>query len=152
MESFLTAGLGTVLPSQVHPSYPYGNPTHIKHPAALPRPPYDPSSRALFEDMGYAGAGVNGALRWRDLALDVLLPVDEDKEEAKRATQARRMASGTTSNQNPQAAQQQPMPEDGTVIEEGEFFENDENDNDGDEDDEDDIDGFEASGDDEDDV
>ena len=67
-----------VLPSQVHPSYPYGNPTHAKHPASLPRRPYDPSSRALFEDMGYAGGGVNGSLRWKDLALDLLLPVDED--------------------------------------------------------------------------
>ena len=71
-----------VLPSQVHPSYPYGNPTHVKHPASLPRRPYDPSSRALFEDMGYAGGGVNGSLRWKDLALDLLLPVDEEKEEA----------------------------------------------------------------------
>ncbi|KAF8652159.1 hypothetical protein AX16_004516 [Volvariella volvacea WC 439] len=87
-----------ILPSQVHPSYPYGNPTNIKHPAARPRPPYDPSSRALFEDMGYAGGGVNGALRWRDLALDELLPVDEEKEEAKRAMQARKMASGAPSN------------------------------------------------------
>ena len=40
-----------VLPSQVHPSYPYGNPLSIKHPASLPRRPYDPASRALFEDM-----------------------------------------------------------------------------------------------------
>ncbi|KAK2465694.1 hypothetical protein APHAL10511_002238 [Amanita phalloides] len=77
-----------VLPSQVHPSYPYGDPTTPKHPAAKPRPPYDPFSRALFEDMGYAGGGVNGALRWRDLALDELMPIDEEKEEAKKAMQA----------------------------------------------------------------
>ncbi|KAG5654207.1 hypothetical protein H0H81_006240 [Sphagnurus paluster] len=96
-----------ILPSQVHPSYPYGNPTNIKHPAARPRPPYDPSSRALFEDMGYAGGGINGALRWRDLALDELLPIDEEKEEAKRAIQARKMASSGTSNHNPQPQQQQ---------------------------------------------
>lgn len=85
-----------ILPSQVHPSYPYGNPTNIKHPAARPRPPYDPTSRALFEDMGYAGGGVNGALRWKDLALEQLLPVDEEKEEMKRAAEARKMANGTT--------------------------------------------------------
>ena len=109
-----------VLPSQVHPSYPYGNPTNIKHPAARPRPPYDPSSRALFEDMGYGGGGVNGALRWRDLALDELLPVDEEKEAALRAMQARKMASGT-SNHNPQPhAQQLPPqpPQDQTIDEE----------------------------------
>ncbi|KAL4066121.1 hypothetical protein J3A83DRAFT_4375406 [Scleroderma citrinum] len=85
-----------ILPSQVHPSYPYGNPTNIKHPAAKPRPPYDPTSRALFEDMGYAGGGVNGALRWRDLALEQLLPVDEEKEQMKRAAEARKMANGAT--------------------------------------------------------
>lgn len=132
--------ISIVLPSQVHPSYPYGNPTNIKHPAARPRPPYDPSSRALFEDMGYAGGGVNGALRWRDLALEELLPIDEDKEEAKRAMQARKMASGA-SNQNPQPPQQQPqMPQDQTVDEEDDDDdddENDENDNDEDEDEED---------------
>ena len=93
-----------VLPSQVHPSYPYGNPTNIKHPSSKPRPPYDPSSRALFEDMGYAGGGINGSLRWRDLGLEDLLPVDEEKEEAKRAMQARKMASGATNN-NPQTQQ-----------------------------------------------
>ncbi|KAG9309897.1 hypothetical protein JVU11DRAFT_9929 [Chiua virens] len=88
-----------ILPSQVHPSYPYGNPTNIKHPAARPRPPYDPTSRALFEDMGYGGGGVNGALRWKDLALEKLLPVDEEKEEMKRAAEARKMANGATADQ-----------------------------------------------------
>jgi len=91
----------SVLPSQVHPSYPYGNPTNIKHPAARPRVPHDPASRALFDDMAYAGGGVNGALRWKDLALDLLLPVDREKEEAERAAQARKMASGTSTNNNP---------------------------------------------------
>ncbi|KAF8074712.1 hypothetical protein FPV67DRAFT_593762 [Lyophyllum atratum] len=136
-----------ILPSQVHPSYPYGNPTNIKHPAARPRPPYDPSSRALFEDMGYAGGGINGALRWRDLALDTLLPVDEEKEEAKRAMQARKMASGA-SNHNPQPQQQQhppPMPPDQTIDEEDEEDEDENNEND-DEDDEEDED--ESEGDD----
>ncbi|KAH8110998.1 hypothetical protein DFH11DRAFT_1880142 [Phellopilus nigrolimitatus] len=71
-----------VLPSQVHPSYPYGNPTNLKHPAARPRKPTDLSSRALFADLSYAGGGVNGALRWRDLALDSLLPVDKEHEES----------------------------------------------------------------------
>ncbi|EIW78984.1 hypothetical protein CONPUDRAFT_155672 [Coniophora puteana RWD-64-598 SS2] len=90
-----------ILPSQVHPSYPYGNPTSIKHPAARPRPTYDPTSRALFEDMGYAGGGINGALRWRDLALEQLLPADDAKEETRKAAEARRMANGTTGGQGP---------------------------------------------------
>ncbi|KAG6332513.1 hypothetical protein ID866_6575 [Astraeus odoratus] len=119
-----------ILPSQVHPSYPYGNPTNIKHPAARPRPPYDPTSRALFEDMGYAGGGVNGALRWKDLALEQLLPVDEEKEEAKRAAEARKMANGTTGPVHPPPpAPQAPAPADETV--------NDEDGEDGDESDRD---------------
>ena len=119
----------TVLPSQVHPSYPYGNPTNIRHPAARPRPPYDPTSRALFEDMGYAGGGINGALRWRDLAMDQLLPADEEKEEALKAAQARKMASGATTNQPPAQPQQQQMPPDQTIDEDEEDEdENDEND------------------------
>lgn len=102
-----------ILPSQVHPSYPYGNPTNIKHPAARPRPPYDPTSRALFEDMGYGGGGVNGSLRWRDLALDRLLPVNDEKEEMKRAAEARKMANGATTQ--PQQQQQQPPPQTGVA-------------------------------------
>jgi len=126
-----------ILPSQVHPSYPYGNPTNIRHPAARPRPPYDPTSRALFEDMGYAGGGINGALRWRDLALDLLLPADEEKEEAQRAAQARKMASGATTNHPPAQPQQQQMQPDQTIEEDEEDEdENDENDNDEEEDDE----------------
>jgi len=128
-----------ILPSQVHPSYPYGNPTNIKHPAARPRPPYDPSSRALFEDMGYGGGGVNGALRWRDLALDELLPVDEEKEAALRAMQARKMASGTSNhNPPPQAQQLQAQPSHvQTLDEEDEEDGDNENDSQDDEQDED---------------
>ena len=107
----------------MHPSYPYGNPTNIKHPAARPRPPYDPTSRALFEDMGYAGGGINGTLRWRDLALDELLPIDEEREEALRAIQARKMASGTPGH-NPQP-QHQPQAQ---AIDEDEEEEGDDND------------------------
>lgn len=127
-----------VLPSQVHPSYPYGNPTNIKHPAARPRPPYDPTSRALFEDMGYAGGGINGTLRWRDLALDELLPVDEEREEALRAIQARKMASGTPGH-NPQPQAQAQAQADQTMDEDEDEDDEDEDD-DGDDDDEDDED------------
>lgn len=133
----------TVLPSHVHPSYPYGDPTNIKHPAARPRVPYDPASRALFEDMGYAGGGANGTLRWKDLALDILLPVDYEKEEAEKAAQARKMASGTASNHH-QTAQQ--VPGDTAMEEEDVDDENDENENDenNDDDEEDEMDGDDA--------
>ena len=118
-----------VLPSHIHPSYPYGNPTNIKHPAARPRVPYDPTSRALFEDMGYAGGGVNGTLRWKDLALDILLPVDKEKEEAEKAAHARKMASGATTNQYQPASQHPEAAGEGDADDENEN-ENDENDDD----------------------
>ncbi|KAF9219714.1 hypothetical protein BS17DRAFT_788653 [Gyrodon lividus] len=127
-----------ILPSQVHPSYPYGNPTNIRHPAARPRPPYDPTSRALFEDMGYGGGGVNGALRWRDLALEQLLPVDEQKEEMKRAAEARKMANVVTAQPHHQPPQQPPPPADAadqTVDEEEEGEGEEENSTDRDEND-----------------
>ncbi|KAJ7663819.1 hypothetical protein DFH06DRAFT_986690 [Mycena polygramma] len=127
-----------ILPSQAHPSYPYGNPTNVKHPASRPRPPYDPSSRALFEDMGYDGGGVNGALRWRDLAMEHLLPVDEEKEEAKRAIEARKMASGASNATAPQAG----MGQDQTADEDDEE-ENDENENEDDDEDSDETEGDE---------
>ncbi|PCH38057.1 hypothetical protein WOLCODRAFT_130651 [Wolfiporia cocos MD-104 SS10] len=124
-----------VLPSQVHPSYPFGNPLHIKHPAAKPRRPYDPTSRALFEDMGYAGGGVNGSLRWKDLALDILYPVDEAREEAEKAAQARKLASGVSANHHPPQSGPvvQPMAEE-EEEEDPEENENDENEEDEEED------------------
>lgn len=123
--------ISLVLPSEVHPSYPFGNPNSLKHPASRPRRPWDPSSRALFEDMGYAGGGVNGSLRWRDLALDTLLPVDEEKEEADRAAHARKMASGiaTSHPHPPQAIPQAQAAAPAQPVAEGEEeeVENDEN-------------------------
>ncbi|CAK5267444.1 unnamed protein product [Mycena citricolor] len=120
-----------VLPSQAHPSYPYGDPTDPKHPASRPRPPYDPQSRALYEDMGYAGGGVNGAFRWRDLALSELLPLDPAKEEAVRAIEARKMASGATATAGvPQAgggAQEPAQEQDRTIDEEDAEDDEDEN-------------------------
>jgi hypothetical protein len=90
--------------------------------------PYDPTSRALFEDMGYAGGGVNGTLRWKDLALDILLPVDKEKEEAEKAAHARKMASGATANQyQPPSQQPEAVGEEGDADDENE---NDENDDD----------------------
>jgi len=78
--------------------------------------------------MGYAGGGVNGTLRWRDLALDILLPVDKEKEEAEKAAHARKMASGATANQyQPPSQQLEATGEEGDADDENE---NDENDDD----------------------
>jgi len=81
--------------------------------------------------MGYAGGGINGTLRWKDLALDILLPVDKEKEEAEKAAHARKMASGATANQYQPPSQQ---PE--AVGEEVEADDDNENENDENDDDE----------------
>ncbi|THV08561.1 hypothetical protein K435DRAFT_642213 [Dendrothele bispora CBS 962.96] len=124
------------LPSNTHPSYPYGNPMSIRHPASRPRLGYDPWSRAadLHQELGYDGGGLNGALRWRELALHELLPVDELKEEAQKAMEARQMASGAGNN-NPQTGQQQEAlgQADRTIEEEDEEEEGDEEDEENDE-------------------
>ncbi|KAF9025352.1 hypothetical protein BDZ89DRAFT_1016892 [Hymenopellis radicata] len=90
------------LPSQTHPSYPFGNPTNIKHPASKPRPfsAVDPrmQTRALYEDMSPAPTTVEMSVRWRELALETLLPPDEEKAQAEKALDARRMANGVPSN------------------------------------------------------
>ncbi|GJJ09668.1 hypothetical protein Clacol_003892 [Clathrus columnatus] len=88
-----------ILPSHVHPSYPYGNPTNLNHPAALPRVSGEPI-RALYQDIGYFGGNVNATLRWKELGLDLLLPVNEAKEEALKAAIARKMASGGAAQGN----------------------------------------------------
>jgi hypothetical protein len=69
-------------------------------------------------------------LRWKDLALDILLPVDKEREDAEKAAHARKMASGATANSNPyQPPSQQPEAggEEGDADDENE---NDENDDD----------------------
>ena len=77
-----------MLPSIVHPSYPFGDPLSIKRPASLPKRLFELSSRALFGDTILLRAGVNDFLRWKELELDTLLPVNEvdternDEEEA----------------------------------------------------------------------
>jgi len=114
---------------------------NIKHPAARPRRPYDPSSRALFEDMGYSGGGVNGSLRWKDLALDTLFPVDEAREAADKAAQARKLASGTSANHPPP---QQPHMQAAQATDDEDEEENDENENE-DVDDDNDDDGGDSS-------
>ncbi|KAK7470651.1 hypothetical protein VKT23_002074 [Stygiomarasmius scandens] len=129
------------LPSNTHPSYPYGNPMSIKHPASRPRPGYDPWSRAadLHQELGYDGGGLNGALRWKELALHELLPVDELKEEAQKAMEARQMASGA--GNNPQSGQQQEgLGAADRTVEEDEDEDEDEDDDENDENEQDDED------------
>ena len=75
--------------------------------------------------MGYAGGGANGVLRWKDLALDILLPVDKEKEDVEKTAHARKMTSGATANQY-QPPPQQP----GAEVEEGEAGDENENDDD----------------------
>ncbi|CAE6447204.1 unnamed protein product [Rhizoctonia solani] len=81
------------LPSQVHPSYPYGNPTKPSHPVAF-EPLGRGSSRAYYDDMRFERLRRLDRLRWTNLALDLLLPIDHEKEEAMKAAAARRAAKG----------------------------------------------------------
>ena len=135
-----------MLPSVVHPSYPFGNPLSIKHPASRPKRPFEPSSRALFEDMVPLGAGVNGFLRWKELGLYTLLPVDEEAEKQAREEQARKMANGAPAHQQstgpPQSVGAQQRAAETHTDEEG-----DEEDTDGDEDEDDDEVATDADGD-----
>jgi hypothetical protein len=55
-----------------------------------------------------AAYGSNAPLRWKDLALDELLPTDEQEELRLKAAQARKMASGTQGNNNTGAHQHTP--------------------------------------------
>ncbi|KAB5592429.1 hypothetical protein CTheo_4137 [Ceratobasidium theobromae] len=87
------------LPSQVHPSYPYGNPTKPSHPVAF-EPLGRGSSRAYYDDMRFERLRRLDRLRWTNLGLDLLLPVDHEREEAMKAAAARRAASGATANNN----------------------------------------------------
>jgi len=127
-----------LLPSVVHPSYPFGNPLSIKHPASRPKRPFEPSSRALFEDMVPLGGGVNGFLRWKELGLDTLLPVDEEAEKKAQAEQARKMANGAPTHQ--QSTGPLPPPADARrqTVETQTDEEGDEEDTEGDDDEEDD--------------
>ncbi|KAF8522994.1 hypothetical protein JB92DRAFT_3110302 [Gautieria morchelliformis] len=87
------------LPSQVHPSYPYGDPTNVDHPASRPRTDGDPASRTLFVDSMYTRAAT-ATLRWDDLALDHLLPLVKEKVKIDTAAAAREFAPGNLA-QNP---------------------------------------------------
>ena len=85
--------------------------------------------------MSIGGGGSNGNLRWTDLALNDLLPIDEEKEEAQRAIQARKMASGASNNhsqtQQAQTTQVRPENDDDEDDDEDEDNNDDEDDDEG---------------------
>jgi hypothetical protein len=117
-----TAHTRAALPSQIHPSYPYGNPRLPSHPASRPRARGDPTPRALFEDA--AALLARGAVlgpRWPELALGSLLPIDGAKAEHARAAQARKMASGAGGQPppHPQVAPAAPPVAQGPVPDQG---------------------------------
>ncbi|CAG8523306.1 15187_t:CDS:2 [Acaulospora colombiana] len=93
------------LPSSVHISYPYGDPTRLTHPATQPNRVVDPNSRALYDEQGGI-ASVNTGLLWKDLALDLLLPHNPAKEEAARAAKARRLANGAQQTDGEESIQE----------------------------------------------
>ncbi|KAF9506399.1 hypothetical protein BS47DRAFT_1352829 [Hydnum rufescens UP504] len=123
------------LPSQIHTSYPYGNPTKLTHPAALGTYPFGLGHAHLYSQITYSPIGPQnavsanhpptsassvvyssslGPLKWDDLALDELLPVDPKKIEAEIAAKARRSATGAAQNGGNGGAdpqQQQPPPD-----------------------------------------
>jgi len=95
------------------------------------RPVFDPMARSLMEEPD--NIGIYAGLRWKELALKKLLPVDENKLRADRATQARKMASGaTSSNQRPPAPPNAP-PQAGPadLTDNGDGSDDDEDDEDG---------------------
>lgn len=107
------------LPSQMHTSYPYGNPTRLDHPAALGTYPFGKGDLHLYSQLTYDSSsplqprpytrqGIASASysthalhsvwksgwAWDDLALDELLPVDQRRIEAQRAAKARKGGTG----------------------------------------------------------
>jgi len=75
--------------------------------------------------MGYAGGGVNGTLRWRGLALDILLPVDKEKESRPCAENGQRSAGATANQYQPPSQQLEAAGEEGDADGENENDEND---------------------------
>ena len=103
------------LPSQIHTSYPYGNPTKLTHPAALGTAPFGLGHAHLYQQISYdadpTSSSARAALAWSDLSLDELLPADPKKAQAERAAKARRNATGAVQQGNGAGAAQ-PPPED----------------------------------------
>ena len=84
------------------------------------------------------GAGVNGFLRWKELGLDTLLPIDEEAEKKAQAEQARKMANGAPAHQQSTGPPPQPAGARQQATETQTDEEGDEEDTEGDDDDEED--------------
>jgi hypothetical protein len=95
------------------------------------------------------GAGVNGFLRWKELGIAGLLPIDEDAEKAAQAESARKMANGAQA-QNPPPAQVLPsldpaaqqndvITEDEEEVDDADVDDEEEEDDEDDEDDEEEV-------------
>jgi len=86
---------------------------------------------------------VNGFLRWKELGLDALLPVDEEAEKNAQAEQARKMANGAPAHQQSTGPLPQPA---GAQRQAAETQTDEEGDEDTEGDDDDDDDGEEEEG------
>jgi len=87
---------GDNLPSQVHPSFPYGNPFKDKRLRYAAQPTHSMSTRALYEDGDVEGLGLKAKRRWKDIGLDMLLPADPVNDEEAKAKAARNQANAGT--------------------------------------------------------
>jgi len=85
------------------------------------------------------GAGVNGFLRWKELGLDTLLPVDEEAEKKAQAEQARKMANGAPTHQQSTGPPPQPVGVQRRTAETQTDEEDTEGDDDGEEEDEEEV-------------
>lgn len=113
----------------MHISYPYGNPLKLGHPAALGTYPFGLGDAHLYSELIYepggsqlsimsshsytnAQAQSQSSLRWNDMGLDELLPLDPRRVAAERAARARKGATGAQ-NSNPPPPAQADMPQEG---------------------------------------
>lgn len=102
------------LPSQMHTSYPYGNPLKLTHPAALGTYPFGLGDAQLYAQLVYDAQSTQQPLRWDDFALDELLPVDPRKMAAEKAARARKGATGAAQHSAAApAAPANPLPTEG---------------------------------------
>lgn len=83
LNEFVHLNLAPDLPSQIHPSYPYGNPFKDKTLTAAAFPTNPVSTRARYEDAEFEGIGPKSKRRWKDLGLDMLLPPISTDRKAK---------------------------------------------------------------------
>ncbi|KAG8855403.1 hypothetical protein FRB96_007061 [Tulasnella sp. 330] len=124
---------GDNLPSQIHPSFPYGNPFKDKTLIATAFTRHGMSTRALYEDAEFEGVGRRSTRRWKDLGLDILLPPDPVTEEEAKAKAARNSVHTSSRRVEPVP---DPEGEDGHGAGDGEDDGEDDEDDDGEEEEE----------------